>query len=387
MRYFFTLGSLGFGGPVALMNHMRRGLVEERHWLTEKEFDDGLAIAAICPGPIAFQLAIYCGYLRFGYLGGASVAFFFPLTPFLLVVTLAHFYQQFSSTWQLRAIFYGVSPVVVALIARACWHLGRKTLRRSVLQWALFLAAAALSLSALPKLELTAIFLTAGFIGALAFVPRPAPALTEPGSPARSPSPKGGGALLPAVAALPWSGTNAQIFAVFFKAGFFMFGSGLAVVPFLKRYIVEQFHWIDTRVFLDAVAVSMISPGPAAVAATFVSYLLNGFSGAAVATVAIFSPALLFTLVASPIVLRYRENARLQGFIQGIKVAVFGVLAGTTLLVARIAVGDLFTLSIALVSLVLLTVFKKIPEPLAVFAGALIGLAAYPWLQPAWVLK
>lgn len=394
MGYFLALGSTGFGGPIALTNHMRRDLVEDRGWLTQEEFDDGLTISAICPGPIAFQLAVYCGCLRFGLLGGISVAFVFALTPFLLVVVIAHYYEHFASTWQLRGLFYGISPVVVALILRACWDLGRKTLRRDFVTWALFLATFAVTL--VLKRELTSLFVAAGLIGALAFAPAPTQHTGEPVK--RRPgwwSMKGfffpvfpGFPGFPAlVAAVPWAGTNAKLFFFFFKAGLFMFGSGLVIVPFLKTYVVDQYQWITDRQFLDAVAIGMISPGPVAVSATFVSYLLNGFGGAAAATVGIFLPAVLFTVVAAPVLLRYRDNPRLQGFVQGIKVAVVAVLVATTLLVTRNAVGDVFTVGLALTVLVVLAFFQRLPEPVAVALGALIGLAVYPWLRPEWVLQ
>jgi chromate transporter len=386
LRYFFTLGSLGFGGPIALANHIRRDLVEKRGWLTEEEYDDGLAIAAACPGPLVFQLAIYCGYLRFGVLGGVSVAFVFALTPFLVVVTIAHFYSRFAATWQLRGLFYGIAPVVVALILRACWHLGSKTLRRDPAAWIFFVAT--LGLTVILQRELTATFLVAGILGMFVFPPGrpPRPEGRPPDRPAAEPS--GEKTALPAVvAALPWAGINARLFFFFFKAGLFMFGSGLVIIPFLKTYVVDQYHWATNRQFLDAVAIGLISPGPVAVAATFIAYLMNGFSGAVAATVGMFSPSVLFTVVAAPILLRYRENPRLQGFIQGVKVAVVGVLVGTTLLVGKTAIGDLFTIALAVATVALLARWEKIPEPLVVAVGALIGLAAYAWLRPEWLLR
>ncbi len=386
LLYFFTLGSLGFGGPIALANHIRRDLVDKRGWLSEEEYDDGLAIAAACPGPLVFQLAIYCGYLRFGVLGGVSVAFVFALTPFLVVVTIAHFYSRFAATWQLRGLFYGIAPVVVALILRACWHLGRKTLRRDPVAWGFFLVT--LGITVILQRELTATFLVAGILGIFAFPTQRPPRSREPGAPPERPAETRPPGSLPAAAAvLPWAGINAKLFFFFFKAGLFMFGSGLVIIPFLRTYVVDQYHWVTNRQFLDAVAIGLISPGPVAVAATFVAYLMNGFSGAVAATVGMFSPSVLFTVAASPILLRYRENPRLQGFIQGIKVSVVGVLVGTTLLVGRTAIGDLFTVSLALATLALLALWERIPEPLVVAAGALIGLLAYSWLQPQWLLR
>jgi chromate transporter len=373
---------LGFGGPIALANHIRRDLVENRGWFTEEEYDDGLAIAAACPGPLVFQLAIYCGFLRFGVLGGISVAFVFALTPFLVVVTIAHFYSRFAATWQLRGVFYGIAPVVVALILRACWHLGSKTLRRDPAAWIFFVTT--LGLTVLLQRELTATFLVAGILGMFVFPPARPPSRADRPPPDR---PVEETALPAAVAALPWAGINAKLFFFFFKAGLFMFGSGLVIIPFLKTYVVDQYHWATNRQFLDAVAIGLISPGPVAVAATFISYLMSGFSGAVAATVGMFSPSVLFTVIAAPILLRYRENPRLQGFIQGVKVAVVGVLVGTTFLVGRTAIGDLFTVILAVGTLALLARWEKIPEPLVVAAGALIGLAAYPWIRPEWLLR
>ena len=264
---------------------MRRDLVENRGWITEEEYDDGLAIAAACPGPLVFQLAIYCGYLRFGVLGGVGVAFVFALTPFFIVVTIAHFYTRFAATWQLRGLFYGIAPVVVALILRACWHLGQRTLRRDPVAWIFFLSA--LGLTVILQRELTATFLVAGVLGMFVFPPARPPRPAEPAGPPDHPPdyppdrPPGQGIALPAVAAaLPWAGINAKLFFFFFKAGLFMFGSGLVIVPFLKTYVVDQYHWASNRQFLDAVAIGLISPGPVAVAATFIAYLMNGFSGA-----------------------------------------------------------------------------------------------------------
>jgi chromate transporter len=383
--YFLRLGSLGFGGPVALANSMRRDLAETRGWLTEEEYDRGLAIAAACPGPLAYQLGVYCGYVRFGVLGGLVVAVAFALPPFLLVIATAWLYTRYSGAWQLRALFYGVAPIVVALILKACWNLGKKTLRRDVLAWIIFALACAITVAV--QKELTAIFLVAGFLGIFLFARR----LGTVTRAVAAAAPRRGALLLaPPVGlagAASVSGMTAKLFLFFFKTGLLVFGSGLVIVPFLKAYVVDQYHWLGNRQFLDSVAVGMISPGPVVISATFVGFLLNGIPGAIAGSVGIFAPAVLFTILATPLLLRYAGNARLQGFIRGITVAVVGVLVGTTYLVAKTAIGDLLTVTIAVAALVVLSLWRKIPEPLIVAAGALIGLLAYPLLRPGWVLQ
>jgi chromate transporter len=379
--YFLRLGAVGFGGPVALANAMRRDLVEARRWLTEGEYDDGLAIAAACPGPLAYQLGVYCGYVRHRVAGGLAVAAAFGFAPFVLVVAAAWAYARFAATWQLRGLFYGVAPVVVALILKACWNLGRKTLKRDVTAWVFFALACAVTV--VVQRELTAIFLVAGALGVFLFRPsRSSPSLP----PAPAPPAPSLGAPLAVLVGGAASGMSAKLFLFFFKTGLLVFGSGLVIVPFLKTYVVDQYGWLSNREFLDSVAIGMISPGPVVITATFVGYLLAGLPGALAATLGIFSPAVLFTVFATPLLLRYRANRWLSGFIRGVTVAVVGVLAGTTYLVGRTAVGDVLTAAVALASLAALVFLPRLPEPLLVAIGAVIGLVAYPILRPGWVL-
>jgi chromate transporter len=380
--YFLRLGAVGFGGPVALANDMRRDLVEARGWVSESEYESGLAIAAACPGPLAYQLGVYCGYVRFGIRGGLLVALTFGLAPFLIVVAAAAAYTLFAENWQLRALFYGVGPVVVALILKACWNLGAKTLRQDRIAWAV--AATACTITVVVEKELTAIFLIAGVLGVFLFASKTES--TRQDSTPRTIPPQSGAL---ALAASPVFAGNAasQLFLFFFKTGCLVFGSGLVIVPFLKTYVVDQYHWLGNREFLDAVAIGMISPGPVVITATFVGYVVGGFRGAVGATVGIFSPAVLFTVIATPLLLRYGKNPRLAGFIRGITVAVVGVLVGTTYLVGKTAIGDWLTTLVALASLGVLAKWKKCPEPLLVAIGAIIGVSAYPLLRPEWLLR
>jgi chromate transporter len=350
--YFLRLGALGFGGPVALTNALRRDLVERRGWLTPEEYENGLALAAACPGPLAYQLGIYCGYIRFGIIGGLAVAVAFGLPPFVIVTIAAWLYVRFAADWHLRALFYGIAPAIVALIINACWNLGRRTLRADRIAWMFAIVACAITV--IVQRELALMFVAAGLLGALVFVParvRPANVFV----------------LIP----------SAKLFLFFFKTGLLVFGSGLVIVPFLKTQVVDQYHWLSNQQFLDSVAIGMISPGPVVITATFVGYLLNGFAGAAAATLGIFSPPILFTVIATPILLRFHKNPRLAGFIRGVGVTVVGVLVGTSYLIAKEAIGDWLTMSIAIASLAIITMWKRIPEPMIIAAAGAIGLFAY----------
>lgn len=371
--YFLRLGAGGFGGPVALANTMHRDLVEQRAWLSEREYADGLALATACPGPLAYQLGVYCGYVRGGLPGALLVAFAFALAPFLIVLAIAALYGRFQHAWQLRAVFYGVAPVIVALILKACWNLGRKTLRRSAPSW--LFAAIAATVTLIFRAELISLFLGAGLIGCWLFAP---PAAAAPPPPVAPTGPR-----LNGIGALAIGGTfagaatTAGLFTFFFKTGLMVFGSGLVIAPFLKAYVVDQYHWLSNQQFLDAVAIGMVTPGPVVITATFVGYLVRGLPGAIAATVGIFAPALLFTALAVPLLERVRGSRRVQGFLHGITTAVVGALFGTGLLIAESAIVDAATAILATAAFTVLLWRPRWPEPLLVAAGLLAGLVLY----------
>ena len=373
--YFLRLGLTGFGGPVALANYMRRDLVDRYHWIRPEEYDEGLAIATACPGPLAYQLGVYCGYILHGTIGAFSVAVAFAAAPFTIVASVAALYVRFGATWELKGLFYGIGPVVIALIVRSCWDLGKKTLRHEWLAFAF--AAVACAITVVVQQELIAIFLVAGALGIVVFY-RPAPVVAAAPVAERPPGAKVKLlSIAPAAAAAYVMVPLPQLFWFFFKTGLLIFGSGLVVVPFLKAYVVDQYHWLSNQAFLDAVAVGIVSPGPVVITATFVGYLTHQLSGAFVATAAIFAPSLIFVLAGTPILRRYRQNGRVQGFIRGITVAVVGVLVGTSYLVARSSIHDWLSLAMLVAALIVLWSKWKVPEQALIGAGALAGLAIF----------
>jgi len=366
---------------------MRTDLVERRAWLSEAEYDEGLAIATACPGPLAYQLGVYCGYVFRGLAGACVVALAFAAAPFVLVCIAAYLYVHFSAAWETRALFYGVGPVVVALIVKACWNLGRKTLARDYPAWAFFTAALILTLAL--QRELTALFLAAGILGIFVFSIKPnEPAIGSPKS-AEAPPLQLRASTLPLLAvgigSALGAGTIGVLFVFFFKTGLLVFGSGLVIVPFLKAYVVDQYHWLSNRQFLDAVAVGMISPGPVVITATFVGFLLGSLPGAIAATVGIFLPPFGFTVLGTPLLRKYRSNRHVRGFLRGVTVAVVGVLAGTTYLVGRSTIGDWVTVFVAGIAL-FVAMRTKVPDQVVVAFGAVVGLVAYPLLRPEWVM-
>jgi chromate transporter len=375
--YFLRLGTLGFGGPVALCGLMERELVQERSWLTKQEMRDAIAVSQSLPGPLAIQVGIFAAYLRGGFWGAWAGGWAFILPNFLIVAALGALYVHFGGLAWMTAVFYGVSPTVIALILHSCWRLSKLGME-DWLQWVI--AAVCFVVTIALQAEVAILFIGAGIIGILYY-----------GSVFRrhrQPPSAAGMALIPlgAVTAKPATiSMLGQLFTFFFKAGSLTFGSGLVIVPFLEKGLVQQTGWLNGREFLFAVAVGMLSPGPVVITATFVGYLVAGFWGSLVATVGIFLPSFLLILFVAPILIRHRENSNVQGFVKGAYGAAIGTILGACVLLSKIAIGDWLTALIAVVSLIVL--FRwKVSNPLLVGVTAVIGLVAFPLLQPHWVL-
>jgi chromate transporter len=372
--YFLRLGTLGFGGPVALVGLMEKELVAERGWLSKEEMRDAIAVSQSLPGPLAIQVGIFISYLRGGFWGAWAGGWAFILPNFLIVAALGALYVHFGGLSWITAIFYGVSPAVIALILHSCWRLAKLGMEHW-LQW--LIAALCFAVTVALEAEVAVLFIGAGIVGMLYF-----------GTLLRGAAPPGA-ALAAAPLALGTSkaataGTLGQLLAFFLKAGSLTFGSGLVIVPFLEKGLVQQTGWLDAREFLVAVAVGMISPGPVVITATFVGYLVAGFWGALVSTVGIFLPSFLLILIVAPILMRHRANRNVQGFVKGAYAAAIGTILGASVLLGKIAIGDWLTAAIAALSLAAL--FRwKISNPLLMAITAAIGLVAFPLLEPAWV--
>ena len=373
--YFLRLGLLGFGGPVALVGQMERELVTERAWLSKEQMREAIAICQSLPGPLAIQVGVYVSYLRCGFWGAWAGGWAFILPNFVIVAALGALYVYLGDLRPVTAIFYGVSPAVIALILHSCYRLAKLGMEDPV-QWAI--AAVCLAVTVILQAEVALLFIGAGIVGILYYgnVLRRQPPIVLQVSAA------------PVLAQLVPSASGStlgKLLLFFLKAGSLTFGSGLVIVPFLEQGLVQQYGWLDQRQFLIAVAVGMISPGPVVITATFVGYLVAGFWGSLVSTVGIFLPSFILVLVAAPLLAKYRANPNVQGFVKGAYAAAIGTILGACILLGRIAIGDWLTALIGIASLAVL--FRwKVNNPLLIAATAVVGLIAFPLLQPDWVM-
>ena len=369
--YFFKLGYTGFGGPVALVSYMHRDLVEERKWISEEEYKDGLALAQLAPGPLAAQLGIYLGYVHYRILGATLCGLAFILPSFVMVVVIGIAYKVFGGLPWMQAIFYGVGAAVVGIIAISSYKLTEKSISKFNIKniiekwmlWIFFLSAAIITI--ITEQEEVLLFIAAGLI--YMFVKAPPKWFKKP-SVANS-------ILLYGIGFWDFEfNTLGKIAWFFTKAGAFVFGSGLAIVPFLHGGVVTEYHWLNEHEFIDAVAVAMITPGPVVITVGFIGYLVAGFPGATVAALATFLPCYLFTVLPAPYFKKYGKLPGIKAFVDGITAAVVGALAGSVIVIAIRTIKDIPTAIIALITIVVLLRIKKIKEPYIILAAAAIGL-------------
>lgn len=365
--YFLRLGTVGFGGPIALAGYMQKDLVEQRRWFSRDDYVEGLALAQLAPGPLAAQLAIYLGWVRGGVLGATLIGVAFVLPSFLMVLGLAALYIRFGGLPWMRGAFYGIGAAVIAIIARSVVKLVKLTIAKDRLLWGLFGVSALVT--AWTESEIVWLFLMSGVltmaIKARLRVAAPGAALGLLPLPAWSVSGLAGAASATTLGTIAW---------YFAEAGAFVFGSGLAIVPFLHGGVVNRFQWLNDQQFLDAVAVAMITPGPVVITVAFIGFLVAGLAGASVAALATFGPCYLFTVLPAPYFRRFSKNLAIKAFVDGVTAAATGAIAGAAFVLGRRAIFDVPTLLIAGTALVLLTKFKKLSEPLLIAAAGLVGV-------------
>ena len=375
VMYFLRLGTLGFGGPVALVGYMHRDLVENRKWITEADYREGLALAQLAPGPLAAQLAIYLGYVHFRIPGATVAGVAFVIPSFVMVVALGWAYQRFGGLTWMQAVFYGVGAAVIGIITMSAYKLTTKSVGKDKLLWAIYLVLAAVTV--ITESEIAWLFLAAGVL--VWMVRAPPKNLFNRGPLV---------AIAPVEASLvaSWLGSTdlsllAQIGIFFAEAGAFVFGSGLAIVPFLYGGVVTEHHWLNDKQFVDAVAVAMITPGPVVITVGFIGFLVAGFSGACVAALATFLPCYLFTIIPAPYFKKYGKLPGLIAFVDGVTAAAIGAITGAVIVLAKRSLIDIPTVALAVVTVLLLWKFKKLQEPVIVAGAAVIGLIAYPLLR------
>jgi chromate transporter len=369
--YFLKLGYSGFGGPVALVNYMHRDLVEEKKWISEDEYKEGLALSQLAPGPMASQLSIYLGYVHYGILGATICGVLFVIPSFIMVLLLGIAYKLYGGLTWMQAVFYGVGASVIGIIVMSSYKLTIKSIgkinldsfKKNWLLWLFYIVG--ILITVITQTESLTLFIATGLIYMLVKSP-----------PNWIRKPKTLNTLLVGIIGF-WSydiGTLGKIAWFFTKAGAFVFGSGLAIVPFLHSGVVTEYHWLNEKQFVDAVAVAMITPGPVVITVAFIGYLVNGFAGACVSALATFLPCYLFTIICAPYFKKYGNNKSIKSFVEGITASVIGSLVGAVIIIGTRSITDITTAIIAVISILALIYIKKIQEPYIILISAIIGL-------------
>ncbi|SHH71123.1 chromate transporter [Flavobacterium johnsoniae] len=370
--YFLKLGSIGFGGPVALAGYMHKDLVEDRKWITEEEFREGLALAQLAPGPLAAQLGIYLGFVHYRFLGATLAGTAFVVPSFIMVVLLGVVYKVYGGLSWIQAVFYGVGAAVIGIIALSSYKLAiksigklnRESLRSKWMLWLFFIFAFVITY--ITEKEQVLLFISAGLLYMIFYAP---PRWWN------NKTVNSFSLLLFSAGFCNYENSTLSKMAVFFaEAGTFVFGSGLAIVPFLHSGIVVENHWLTEQQFVDSVAVAMITPGPVVITVGFIGYLVSGFLGALVAALATFLPCYLFTIAMAPSFKKIARNKPVKAFVEGITAAVVGALAGSVVVIAKRSIIDLPTALMALAAVCALIYIKKIQEPFIIAVAALLGI-------------
>lgn len=368
--YFLKLGTIGFGGSVALAHAMQTDLVEKDAWLSETQFLQGLTLSQLAPGPLAAQLAIYIGFVKARILGATLAGLAFVLPSFLIVLGLALLYQHFGQISFITAALYGIGAGVIGIIASSGYALTKRTMKKKALLWVLY--AIMFAATVLTRSTNVLLFIGAGIVTMIVYTKEK---LTLPKKPSSF-------AMLPfALPSFPILATLFQtnlvkIFVFFFLAGSIAFGGGLAIVPYLQNGVIAQFHWLTNKQFVDAVAVAMITPGPVVIAATFIGYFAGNIPGAILATLAIFLPVYLIVIFLTPIFHKHAQNPHMVAFVEGVLAAAMASIAGSIILLGMDSIVDIPTFFLALAAFIA-TKFFKVPSVVVVIAAAVIGILVH----------
>lgn len=356
---FLRLGLSAFGGPAAHIALMQHEAVERHRWMSRERFLDLVGACNLLPGPGSTQVAMALGYSRAGWAGLTVAGVCFILPASLATLALAWAYVRFGSLPQAQGLLYGAKPVMAAVIVQAVWKLSRTAFHN----WTMALAGLACMAAVLAGAPPIVVLLVSGGLFLLLAWWRSNSAASL------------------SLAALPFGFTGvvagaagfASIFLVFLKLGIVVFGSGYVLVVFLKADLVDRLHWITESQLLDAITAGQLTPGPVFATATFLGYLLRGWAGAAVATVAIFLPSFLMAGAVGALADHIRKSKIAAAFLDGVNAAAVALMASVVLVLGRTTLEDGWTWAVGLASVVLLLRFK-INATWLIVAGAAIGV-------------
>jgi chromate transporter len=382
---FLRLGFTAFGGPASHIAMMREEVVLRRRWMSNERFVDLIGITNLIPGPSSTELAIYLGYLRAGWVGLLIAGLCFIGPAMLIVLLLAWAYVTYGALPQINWLFYGIQPVVVAIIALALWNLGRTIFKDAL---AIVFALAVLVLYLFNSNIFLLLFGGAFLYGALRFLTTrlkhtpPTMSVFVPLAPLGAGNLRRGllALLLPGVLTISASVSLLLLFLTFLKFGAVVYGSGYTLLAFLRTDLVQNLHWLTDKQLLDAISVGQLTPGPVFTTATFIGYVIAGFPGALLATLGIFLPSFVFIALIHPIAARLRQSAWTSTLLDGVNAAALALMAGVLVQIGQRALIDPWTWLVALVSFLLLLRFK-LNSAWLILAGAAFGLARFWFLK------
>lgn len=358
---FLRLGATAFGGPVAHIAIMHDETVKRRKWLSDQEFLDLIGATNLIPGPNSTEMAIHIGYRRAGWPGLIAAGVSFILPAMMIVLSLAWLYVQFGSTPQAEWLFYGIKPVIIAIIVQALWNLSQKAVKGAL--------TAGIAILVVPGYFLGANEIALLFAGGvIVMIILNIQKLRFQASKVLL-FPLGGFELI-STAAIPFS--LPTLFLTFLKIGSVLYGSGYVLLAFLRADFVVRFGWLTDQQLIDAIAIGQVTPGPVFTTATFIGYLLGGVPGALLATLGIFLPAFIFVAITNPIIPRIRKSAWVNGLLDGVNAASLGLMAAVTWQLGRTSLIDPLTIFLAILSFLLLIWFK-INSTWLIAGGAIMG--------------
>lgn len=380
-KRFLKLGATAYGGP-AIAQQMKKMIVKDLGWLKEPEFMQGIALCQLIPGATFVQMSAYIGYRLRGIWGAFICAIAFVLPAFILIAILSTIYFKLGDLWFIKSLFKGLGAIVVAIVLNAFINFGKPLLR----EWKAVLIAILSFLGFLYQLNTVLVFIVAGILALLLRPTIPAKTGSPPPSQVSNETAKREGdrlflgvlALLIGAIFVVCYFLNAQLSYLAMtlsKVGALAFGGGFTIIPLIQYEVVDRFQWVSTKEFLDGIAMGQLTPGPIMITATFLGYKLSGFLGAAMATLAIFSPAFFIVTLLIPHYDRLKGLKTVRIMEQGILAAFVGMLGLVLSNFGRTTFVDFP--SVAFAATAFIALLKKVDLPYILLTGAVLSILVF----------
>ena len=343
-KYFLYIGFAGFGGPLAIIEMMRKDLVTKKKWLDLNEFESVLGYAQIAPGAYAYQVAMYIGYKKGGYIGALLAGFLLVLPSFLIVLIFSIFYSYYKDITYVKYALYGLSPVIAALIFQSGFSLSKSIFKKDIFLYVIFFAS--IGLTIFFKVQIIYIIIASAIIAILYYIVTNKNKIFS----------------FAVTIVLTFlmqikveiSIKLEELALLFLKVGALTYGSGFVIVGVLRQEVVENLKWLTAQEFIDGLAFGQITPGPVVITSTFIGYLTSGFMGAVVGTFCIFLPTTIIVLFLAKNINKFKDNFYLRAAIRGANAAAIGAILATAYFISRDAIVDTYTLFFFLSGLLLL---------------------------------